>query len=262
MRTLSAQSLQDKIAAVKVSLALVLGLGIIIGLIIVTAYLQFSNQIHLTENLTDLWLWILFTGMTAGFTLINAGILWSSKGQVVTGTIVGPAKNEIETYVTSDLAEKIPWVKLLPQAKQEIVIVAITCKSIANNATLIKQLLEANKELMITCNVVEPRKLLKGKAEEEYMKTMKLPEMPLNRLITLKGQMLDSQSIRFEIEEFEEHPPFEMVILDHQAEDAYMQIDGRVGFTTAFHKKGNEELFRRYWEEYQIYRKSVSSYTH
>jgi len=77
------ESFSEKIAARKVSLGLVLGTLIIAGFIAFTLILQFwFKWIDLAQNLTDLWIWILYVAFGAGYTLINVS-LWRSRKQKI-----------------------------------------------------------------------------------------------------------------------------------------------------------------------------------
>lgn len=76
---MSGQSFAERIAARQVSLGLVLGILIVACFAALTLILQFwLRWIDLSQNLTDLWIWILYVVFGAGFTLINVS-LWRSR---------------------------------------------------------------------------------------------------------------------------------------------------------------------------------------
>jgi hypothetical protein len=96
---MQSQSLAEKIASYRVSLGLVLGIAILVILIALTWVLQYSLKwIDLTQNLTDLWIWILYVGFGVGFTLINLGILKSRHKK--------PVEHALPEKVVAQLPEK------------------------------------------------------------------------------------------------------------------------------------------------------------
>jgi len=171
-----------------------------------------------------------------------------------------PTGTEMEAFDASELVAKYPWTKLLPDAKQDIVIFAVACESISHYGDLLRQLLETNKDLTITCAFMEPYVTKTAEREEGWTGATASASASLKRLETAKEQMGESERNRFAIEAYEGPVPFNMVVLDHQTENAYMQvgyyprgIDQTHRITNVFRKKGRETLFRKYWNEYKAF---------
>jgi hypothetical protein len=77
------ESIYERIASRQVSLALVIGIVVFVGLIVLTVAFQWSHFLgfDLTQSFTDLWFWILFSGSGVSLTLINYGLYRPKKAQ-------------------------------------------------------------------------------------------------------------------------------------------------------------------------------------
>lgn len=177
--------------------------------------------------------------------------------------------NRIEAYDYQDLVAQYPWVRLLPQAKQEIIVLGAACESISHHTDFLKQLLEANKDLTISCALVNTDNTIFMKElekEKGWIGLRKSAEASLERLKAAKGQISEDLRNRFAVEAYEVVPPFNMVVLDPQTENAYMQvgyyptgIDQNYRISIVFHKKDKRTVFLKYWNEYKSYRQTHSS---
>jgi hypothetical protein len=191
------------------------------------------------------------------------------KQEQLQGALSPTELNGIEAYDYSELVAKYPWVRLLPQAKQEIVVLGAACESISHHADFLKQLLEANKDLTISCVLVNADVVLfrtELEKEKGWIALRKTAEASLERLKAAKDQMTEDERNRFTIEAYEAVPPFNMVVLDPQTENAYMQvgyyptgIDQNYRITNVFHKKDKRAVFLKYWNEYLSYSQTYSS---
>ncbi|MGD0424688.1 MAG: hypothetical protein ABSA92_14715 [Candidatus Bathyarchaeia archaeon] len=174
--------------------------------------------------------------------------------------------HDIEAYEYSELVAKYPWGTLLAQAKQEIVVLGLTCESVSRHTDLLKQLLQANKDLRITCALVENDILADLQKEKQWKGLAEAAKSSEQRLEAVKDQMSKGEQIRFEVRFYDDCPPFNMVALDPYADNAYMQIgyyptgiDQNYRITNVFHKKSRTILFQKYWNEYLNYIKTISS---
>ena len=238
-----------------------------IGIIGILALVVFEGAVFYWVKI----MWNEFWTIVAAEALIGGGglIVWMFKRNIMSFVGRKPqpeTTHDIEAYEPSELVVKYPWVSLLPQAKQEIVALAVACESISHRSDLLRELLEANEDLSITCVLVDGRTARKAEKDMEWTGLTKSVEASIERLKAAKERMTEKERKRFGIEVYETPPPFNMVVLDHQSENAYMQvgyyligIDQNYRITNVFRKKGREKLFRKYWDEYQNYFNTNSS---
>lgn len=191
------------------------------------------------------------------------------KQEQLQGALPSTELNGMESYDYAELVAKYPWVRLLPQAKQEIVVLGASCESVSRHTDFLKQLLEANKDLTISCILVSTHDTVYMKElekEKGWIGLRKTAEASLERLKATKDKMTEDERNRFTIEVYEAVPPFNMVVLDPKTENAYMQvgyyptgIDQNYRITNVFHKKDRKSLFLKYWNEYMSYCNTYSS---
>jgi len=200
------------------------------------------------------------TGVALLLTLL-IGPKIRSKGRTKDDALQAPLGDEIHAYDYPELSSKLPWETFLPQAREEIIVLGGSSESLARKTYLLKELLQQNGDLTITCLIVNPGhdELLDKLAIEKRWAGLKgSARSTLDRITELKTELTDDERKRLKLMTYNIEPPFNMVILDPQLDSGQMQfghyisgIDPKYRIVNVFRKSGRKELFDKYWKEYK-----------